>query len=470
MAEESHRRWLWTIARSGAAALLLGGLVAGAGAGRAMARQKVDAPKPNILFIMSDDHRWDGLHAAGNPHVITPNLDRLAAEGLHFTQATMHVPQCSPARAQLLTGLPPHHTGWYSNQSQRPEARSPDSFDRFPRVPELLRRAGYRTVLVGKWHLPHQPWDIGFSDVRTWLPGGGGPYRNIPLAQGRSREVKPIEGFTQEAFADSAIGFLESDDARTQPFLLWLSFTAPHSPYQPNPPRIAKQYEGKRSEDLRPPTFKGEGRTRDWLHYYEAITLLDEQIGRVLHTLQARGLSDRTMIVFSGDNGFMMGSRDWDGKVLPYEGSIRVPLIIRAPGVAKVKGPTDAAASSLDLPPTFARLAGVPPPAEWAGRDLSPVLAGTRNHGIDYAVSEFADTTSKEFGRYAYRLARTPSHKLILWHDPARPDELYDLRQDPHEATNLAGQPRAQPTEARLRRTLDDWMKKTEDPFRTTRR
>jgi len=447
------------IARSGAVVLALAAAVT-------HTQRANQDTRPNIVFIMSDDHRWDGLRAAGNPHVITPNLDRLAAEGVHFTQATMHVPQCSPGRAQLLTGLPPHRTGWYSNQSQRPDVQSPTGFDRFPRLPDLLQRAGYRTVLVGKWHLRPEPWLVGFSDVRTWLPGGGGPYRDIPLAHGRSRETAPMDGFTQEAFANSAIGFLESDEARRQPFLLWLSFTAPHSPYQPNPPRIEKLYAGKHPEDLPPPTFKGEGRARDWLHYYEAITLLDEQVGRVLQALDARGLSDRTTVVFAGDNGFMMGSRDWDGKVLPYEDSIRVPLIVRAPGVAKLKGKTEAAASSLDLPPTFARLAGVTPPADWVGRDLTPVLAGLRNHGIDHAISEFADTTSEQFGRYAYRLARTPSHKLILWNDPARADEFYDLRQDPHEATNLAGRPRAKQAEAKLRHTLEAWMKRTEDPFR----
>lgn len=448
------------ITRCGAVVLALAAVVAAAHGQRPETR-------PNIVFIISDDHRWDGFRAAGNPHVKTPNLDRLAAEGVYFTQATMHTPQCSPGRAQLLTGLSPHQTGWYSNQSQRPDVQSPRGFDRFPRLPDLLQRSGYRTVLVGKWHLQPEPWLVGFSDVRRWLPGGGGPYRNIPLADGRSRETKPIEGFTQEVFADSAVAFLESAEARRQPFLLWLAFTAPHAPFHPNPPRIEKLYAGRRDEDLRPPTFRGAGRMRDWLHYYEATTLLDEQVGRVLQTLDARGLSERTVVVFLGDNGFMMGSRDWDGKVLPYEDSIRVPLIIRAPGIAKLKGKTGAAASSLDLPPTFARLAGVTPPAEWAGRDLTPVLTGSRKHGIDYAISEFADTTSGQFGRYAYRLARTPSHKLILWNDTARPDEFYDLRQDPHEETNLAGRPGTKQAEATLRRTLEAWMKKTGDSFRT---
>jgi arylsulfatase A-like enzyme len=449
------------VAFAAAAALVAGSLATPS------ARQRPERDdRPNILFIISDDHRWDGLGAAGNRHVVTPNLDRLAAEGVHFTQATIHVPQCSPLRAQLLTGLSPHQTGWYSNQAQRAQVQSPHGFDRFPRLPDLLQRAGYRTVLIGKWHLLPDPWLVGFTDVRTWLPGGGGPYRDIPLAQGNSRETRAADGFTQEVFANRAIDFLKSDEAQQAPFLLWLAFTAPHGPHRPNPPHIEKLYAGKRDEEIVPPGFTGTGRTRRWVAYYEAISFLDEQVGRVLETLEARRLAERTVVVFLGDNGFMMGSRDWDGKVLPYEDSIRVPLIVRAPAIAKLKGQTDAAASSLDVPPTLARLAGVAPPRAWAGRDLRPVLAGTRNHGITHAVSEFADTTSEQFGRHAYRLARTPSHKLILWNDRTRGDELYDLKQDPRESTNALGQPQVEQVEATLRKVLDDWMKRTADPFR----
>ena len=128
--------------------LLGAALAAAAGAASA-------APPPNIIFIMSDDHRWDGLGAAGNPRVMTPNLDRLAREGVHFLQATMHVPQCSPGRAQLLTGLPPHRTGWYSNQHRRPDVDRLDGFARFPLLPALLKKAGYHTVFTGKLSLIH---------------------------------------------------------------------------------------------------------------------------------------------------------------------------------------------------------------------------------------------------------------------------------------------------------------------------
>lgn len=423
------------------------------------------AQPPNIVFIISDDHRWDGLGAAGNPNVLTPNLDRLAKDGVHFLQATMHVPQCSPGRAQLLTGLPPHRTGWYSNQHRSPEVDRKDGFGRFRLLPSLLRDAGYRTVFTGKWHLTPEPWDSGFAEVLTWLPGGGGAYHNLPLARGRSRKLIPGEGYTQQRFADDAVGFLKSEEAVRQPFFMWVAFTAPHAPFGPNPPHIEQLYAGKSRDDLLPPGFRGDTSETSWNRYYESITFLDEQVGRLLHTLEERRLDRNTIVVFLGDNGFMMGDRGWNGKVLPYEGSVRVPLIVRAPGLAKVSGRTDAAASSLDLPPTFLRWAGLKPPADWPGRDLTPALQ-RRSHGLTYAVSEFADNQSEQFGQYAYRLIRTPAHKLILWERANKKDELYDLVQDPRETRNLAGTAALARTERDLRAKLAAWLKQTGDSFR----
>ena len=136
--------------------------------------------KPNVVLIISDDHRWDAIGAAGNKAMHTPNLDRLAGSGTYYRQGTVHVPQCSPTRAMLLTGLPPHASGWYSNQAQRPDVKSPDGFKQYPLLPALMRDAGYRTVLVGKWHLAPEPWNCGFDEVRTWMPGGSGPYQDRP--------------------------------------------------------------------------------------------------------------------------------------------------------------------------------------------------------------------------------------------------------------------------------------------------
>ena len=426
---------------------------------------------PNIVLITSDDHRWDALGAAGNPAVRTPVLDALAREGVHFEQATVSVSQCLPVRASLLTGLAAHTHGAYSHHHQAPEAAQPGAFSALPTVPGLLRDAGYATVLVGKWHLSSDPWRVGFSDVRTWLPTGGELFRDPRLSRGESREREVVHGFTQEIFADSAIDFLGSEAAQGRPFLLWLAFTAPHAPFAPNPERIEALYRDAPDAELPPPGFPAGIQSGDWRSYYAAVSHLDEQVGRVLAALPAAGLDRSTVVVFLGDNGFMMGERGIGatgaaGKVVPYESSIRVPLIVRAPGLQGFSGASELLVSALDLPPTLVELAGLEPPAAWPGRSLLPALRSREAQGFDDAFSEWADEKSQRFGHLAHRLVRTRDHKLIVWKDPDRPNELYAWRSDPREERNLAGRPGTAALEADLLRRLRTWLEKTADPAR----
>jgi len=192
-------------------------------------------------------------------------------------------------------------------------------------------------------------------------------------------------------------------------------------------------------------------------------------VGRVLSALDRAGLAERTVIVFLGDNGFMMGERGVGvtggaGKVVPYESSVRVPMIVRAPSLQEVSGPSSAAVSSLDLPVTFLRAAGLTPPPAWPGRDLEPLLRAPGAAGFDAAFTEWADETSQRFGDLAFRLVRTPTHKLIVWKDTNRPRELYDLAADPREAKNLAGGEAVRAVEAELARRLLDHLRATDDP------
>lgn len=423
--------------------------------------------KPNLLLITSDDHRWDVLGAAGDTAVHTPALDRLAAQGILLRQATIHVSQCLPSRATLVTGLTPWQHGSLSIEIQRPEAMRPEALRDLPTLPGLLRQAGYATVLVGKWHLDADPWLSGFSEVRTWLPQGGALYKDPELARGSSREMRVVSGYTQAIFADDAVAFLRSGAAREKPFFLWLGFTAPHDPFAPNPPRIEALYAGKPTAALVPPGFKASSEA-DWRHYNEAVSALDEQVGRVLAALDEAGLAKRTAVVFLGDNGFMMGQKGIGatgtaGKVVPYEGSLRVPLIVRAPGLAP--GVSDLPASSLDLPPTLLALGGLAPPASWPGRNLLPALRhDPRAPAVEEAVSVWADDQGKKFGALAYRVVRTPHHKLIVWKDPEKRDELYDLIADPDEEKNLLDAPAAQAVRRDLTARLRTWLEKTSDP------
>jgi N-acetylglucosamine-6-sulfatase len=463
--------WIDSIGRSSCllvAVLLLSGC---AGLAQPDPRPTVTSPpaassRPNFVVVLSDDHRWDALGVAGNPAVVTPVMDRMAREGVYFRQAITSVSQCHPVRASLLTGLPAHRHGVYSVQYQEPGVA--ETLCRRPTVASLLREAGYRTVLVGKWHIPSLPGECGFDDARTWLPDGSAHYRDPELVHGTSHEHETVAGFTQEIFTDNAIDFLRGDAAQAGPFLLWLGFTAPHFPYEPNPERIENLYAGRKDEELLPSGFPRDVEANDWRHYNEAVSHLDEQLGRLLATLRETGLDQNTVVVLLGDNGYMMGERGVggpgsraNGKQVPYESSLRVPFLLSGPGLPEALV-SDLPVSSLDLPPTLLSLAGIPVPDSWPGRDLRAALTGDLE--IRETFAEWSDEKSEKFGPLAFRAVRAPAHKLIVWKDPARGEELYDLVADPAEEHNLASDPAAREVLRDLRARLFAWMQRNADP------
>jgi arylsulfatase A-like enzyme len=300
------------------------------------------------------------------------------------------------------------------------------------------------------------------------LPEGGAEFRDPELVHGHSGHHEVVPGFTQEIFADDALSFLRGKEAQDRPFLLWVGFTAPHAPYEPNPERIESLYAGRDDKDFLPPGFPRDVKANDWRHYDEAVSHLDEQIGRLLATLRETGLAERTVVVLLGDNGYMMGERGIggpdsgaNGKQVPYESSLRVPFLLLGPGLPKGLA-SDLPVSSMDLPPTLLSLAGVPTPSSWPGRDLTSALSGKIE--IGEAFAEWSDEKSDTFGRLAFRAVRTPTYKLIVWKDPARGDELYDLKSDPAETRNLIADPAAADLARDLRSRLLAWMKRNGDP------
>jgi arylsulfatase A-like enzyme len=327
-------------------------------------------------------------------------------------------------------------------------------------------------VLVGKWHLDAEPWDCGFTDVRVWHPGGAGPYGENPkrrIARGNTRKAVEIKGFTNDLFGEDAAAFIKEGGAKDQPFLLWLALTAPHTPLTPNPDEITKLYEGKSDQDLWPPTLPKDAEPHRLRDYYAAVSMADRQVGTVLSALDEAKLADNTIVVFIGDNGWMLGDKalfkgeKYNGKVYPYEDSVRVPFLVRAPGNAQRT--SGAAVSSLDLPPTILKAAGVTPPSEWTGRDMNGLLKdASLESTFDAAICEFPDSENSKFGDTNYRLIRTTKHKLIRWADPKRPDELFDLSADPEETKNLIDDASAKAVKDDLNARLVDWMKKTNDP------
>ncbi len=422
--------------------------------------------RPNLILLTSDDHRWDALGAAGNPKVHTPALDRLAARGAYFRQATTPVSQCHPVRATLLTGLAAHQHGALSNHHSLRTAGQPTPLEKLATLPGLLQAAGYHTMLVGKWHLDLDPWKAGFDDVATWIPGSAADYHDPEVAKGRSRDVVKLHGNTQEILGDDAVRLLENSTTRDKPFFLWLAFTAPHVPLEPNSPAARALYQGKTSAELLPPGFPSGIPSNDFLHYSEAVSDLDAQVARVVAALERTGLAATTTIVFLGDNGHMMGERGIGaegvkGKIVPYESSVRVPMVLAGPGISPRV--SDLPASSLDVPPTLLALARLTAPPNWPGRNLLGAETA-----FDDAFLEWADEVDERWE--PFRAVRTTgsqgSHKLIVWKDAKKPIELYDLAADPAEAKNLAAKSEAQKIRADLMLRLKKWLDRTEDPAR----
>jgi arylsulfatase A-like enzyme len=424
---------------------------------------ETSATKPNILLIISDDQRYDCFGGAGNPHVITPAEDRIAKTGVYFPEATIHITQCAPSLACMLTGLPPHENGWYSNQVQRKDVHNENGFDQYKTVAKELKGAGYDTIEAGKWHFLPTPWSCGFDRVGTWMPAGSGKYKGAKLAHGKTRETQICNDFTQKAFTDSAIDMLTSRPDSSKPFFMWLAYTAPHTPLGPNPESVTKLYANVKSEkELWPAGYvQDDQRDARWKEYYTAISDMDQQVDRVLKTLDKEGLTTNTVVIFLGDNGLMMGSRDWHGKVIPYEESVRVPMMITAPGMFKGDQVSSACVSSLDLPVTMLALAGLDKPANWPGRNMVPLLEGKSAEGFDDAICEFPDAENTKFANVGYYLIRTPHYKLIEWLDPKKPAEFYDIQADPHEKKNLASDPSVGPIKEKLAKKLAEWKAKT---------
>jgi arylsulfatase A-like enzyme len=448
-----------------------------------------NSSRPNIIFILSDDHRWDCFGAMGNRQIVTPNLDALAKSGIVFTHGTVAVPQCCPSRAALLTGLFSPQNGYYSNKNCTKAAERGFAA---PTAMTLLQKSGYHTCLVGKWHLKPEPWKVGFDEIRAWMPHGADTYENPKLAFGKKVKVKEVVGHVTEIFSDEAIHFLRDyvKEPAKQPFFLWLAYTAPHTPQKPVPHPFNDLYTHLK-RDHRPPGFPADvAKPGPWAQYYAAITHLDEHVGRVLKEVKDQGLEENTVIVFLGDNGWMMGSHGRYGKNLPDDESTRVPFIVRAPQKWQGwSGSSNALVSSVDLAPTWLALAGVPIPETWPGSSMVSLLKDQtpKIPFRPYSFSLFKD--EKEFCGSAFRMVRTQDYKYIL--RPKRTEkelkalrkklakvedekdrkmpnlnyeQVFDLRNDPHELKDIADESASSEKLHELRALLRGELIRTQDP------
>ncbi len=454
-------------------------------------------PRPNILFLMADQFRGDCLGADGNRAIHTPHLDRLAAQGARFRAAYSSVPSCTPARATILTGLSPWRHGMlgYGRVATH-----------YPReLPQLLRDAGYYTLGIGKMHYSPQRSLHGFcrtlldeegrvespgfvSDYRQWFktvaPGLDPDATGLGWNDHRARPyVLPEHLHPTRWTADEAVRFLEQYDGRA-PFFLKVSFARPHSPYDP-PPRWWQYY----ADAPLPPAVVGDWAQRHAQHgkpypndlwqgdlgpekvrlarqgYYGNVSFIDEQIGRILAALEKRGWMENTLILFTSDHGDMLGDHHLWRKTYAYEGSARIPMLLRWPEglVAARRGVVFHQPVELrDILPTFLDAAGVPFQPEWFdGRSLLELVRGRTGTWRRWIDLEHATCYAPE----NYWSALTDGQVKYIYFAPDGRQQLFDLASDPGETRDLAPRPEFRPLLETWRRRLVDHLRVRGEPF-----
>lgn len=443
--------------------------------------------RPNILLIHSDQHHYACLGLHGHPQVRTPNLDRLAAQGVDFSHAFTPAPICSPARASLLTGRWP---------SQHRCINIPP-FDGYqpadvstPVLWQLLNDAGYRQAHFGKFHgeVPGDPTSYGVdryqsedADYDDWRIAQGLPLRM--RRNGWFGEIDPDTTPQQTRIAwggGLTIDAIRDFAAEGKPFFIRWDPSEPHLPCM-IPRQIAGLYPPETIDPwpsfpdplINKPPMQAQQR-RAWRvdqwtweqwapvvsRYLAEITLLDQHIGRVLDELDRLGLADNTLVIYTTDHGDLCGSHGMiDKHYMMYDDVVRVPMIMRWPGKIPAGGACDAFVShELDLATTICSAAGVPVPDAFQGVDLLPVLAGVGSTGREDIFSQYFGC---QFGLYSTRMVRDRRWKFV-WNTTAQ-DELYDLQNDPAELNNLIDDPDVRDELARLRGRVIHWCESIGD-------
>ncbi len=399
--------------------------------------------RPNIVFILADDHRYDYLSIMGHPFIQTPNIDSIAEKGVLFENAFVTSSLCSPSRASFLTGQYPQQHGVQNNYT--PWDNQNVTFF------EHLKKAGYQTAFMGKWHMPGGiPKLRGVDQFVTF--NGQGAYYNTPyIVNGKSLKVgetpvpgTQVTGYITDDLTNFALKYIE--DSSDKPFALYLSHKAVHLPMQPDE-EMDGRYDNKKVElpeeadswlALADGNFKHflwsslEEKVKD---YAETAAAMDQQIGRVLDKLDELGLADNTLLVYAADNGYLWGEHRLIDKRWSYEESIRVPFVVRFPKALKQPGRrSQEMVLNLDLAPTILQVAGIDVPDYMQGKSLLPVIENKQEELRSAWLYKY-------FEDYPYPVPeqtalRTKRYKLIEY-VRGKEDELFDLKTDPMEKHNL---------------------------------
>lgn len=470
--------------------------------------------RPNVVFVMTDDHAAHAISAYGSRINQTPSLDRLAREGMRFRNAFVTNSICTPSRAVILTGL-------YSHKNGVPV------FNRFdgsqPTVAKLLQAGGYHTGMIGKWHLGSDP--TGFDHWEI-LPGQGA-YRD-PVLYTATGEKTYTGRYATDVITDLGLEFIR-ERPRQRPFFLMLHHKAPHREWTPDekhrlmfesrvipePPTLWDDYATRtdalrenrqrvaddmtrRDLKLEPPAALDEAQRAAWLavkptelevvrdgkpvtltgdalvrHKYQrymqdylaCVQSVDDNLGRLLDFLKHSGLERDTIVVYTSDQGFFLGEHGLYDKRFMYEESLRIPLLVRWPAAVRPGSLADAIALNLDFAPTFLEAAGLAVPAAMQGRSLLPLLRGeTPASWRDAMYYRYYHDPGHHDTRAHYGV-RTLSHKLIYYWSKQQ-WELFDLRADPQEMRNLYGQADQQAVTAELKATLARLREQLQDDDR----
>jgi arylsulfatase A-like enzyme len=422
----------------------------------------------NILFLFADQMHRDALRCMGNADVHTPNLDRLASEGVLFRNAYSNCPICTPFRINLFTGLYTSQTDTFANAVPIPDACHT--------LADALNDGGVRTGYVGKWHIGGK----GNGPIPEELRGGftefvgyqcyNGFYEDVCFYD-ENGEARCYDRHRTDVTTDLALSRLEGMvDA---PFALFVSYQAPHYPVQPAE-RYAEMYRDVRihrrpncdeidpyTRTWSPPSPWPPGECPDYQRYgndldaylrlyYAMVTQIDANVGRLLDKLEALGLAENTVIVFTADHGDMQGSHGLRNKRLPFEESAGIPLIVRVPGGARGLV-TEALVSGIDFYPTCLDYAGLPPVAGLPGNNFAPLTQGDAQILNGPIFSEMDD----------WRMVRESRWKLVTEGEAYEPTHLYNLGSDPFELENLVDDPTQADRIRALRAQIIAWQQMT---------
>ena len=441
--------------------------------------KKILNSKPrNVVFILSDDHRYDFMSFLGRPKFLeTPNMDRLAAEGAHLPYAYVTTALCSPSRASILTGQYSHRHGVVDNNSLIPEGT------RF--FPQYLQRVGYQTAFIGKWHMGHQKDSVrpGFD---KWVSfRGQGEYFNCQLNVD-GKQVKAKKHISDE-LTDYALNWLKNERDKSKPFFLYLSHKAVHAMFEPAKRHLGK-YDNVKLEYPKSMADTEEnynGRPRwvkkqrnswhgvDYMYhgkmdfdtfykrYCETLLSVDESIGSLLQCLEEMGIADTTLVFYMGDNGFSFGEHGLIDKRHGYEESMRVPLLARCPEIIKPGTKIEQLVQNIDIAPTILQTAGLQTPDDMDGKSFLPLIKGRKIPWRDAIFYEYYWERNYPQTPTVHAI-RTERYKYLHYHGIWDTDELYDLQTDPEEMNNLIDDPQHKKLIEELNKKLFNWLEETD--------